>query len=243
MTSGAGERTMNGRRRRLKLRRARCSAGNIRCNRKKAVADEKPTEVWLHFCSSSSSERSPDNDGSAVLRGDSLRESLNQDVPATLTRTVVSSCGCVSLIGRRREMEDAVRMELGFASRARFGDRYDFFGVYDGHGGAHVAGECKELLHRIVKGRVEAAEGHVVDWGEVMGRSFADMDAVVRNGDEGAGTVGSTAVVAVVGSEVVVIANCGDSRAIMFRGGTAIALSEDHKVLLYIYILAPRRFT
>lgn len=41
--------------------------------------------------------------------------------------------------------------------------------------------------------------------------------------------VGTTAVVAVVGSCQIVIANCGDSRAVLSRGGKAIALSTDHK--------------
>lgn len=42
-------------------------------------------------------------------------------------------------------------------------------------------------------------------------------------------TVGSTAVVAVVGGEVVVVANCGDSRAVICRDGVAVPLSNDHK--------------
>lgn len=41
--------------------------------------------------------------------------------------------------------------------------------------------------------------------------------------------VGTTAVVAVVGSCQIVIANCGDSRAVLSRGGKAVALSTDHK--------------
>eukprot|EP00250_Pteridium_aquilinum_P009697 c18868_g1_i1 orf=644-2398(-) len=41
--------------------------------------------------------------------------------------------------------------------------------------------------------------------------------------------VGTTAVVAIVGSCQIVIANCGDSRAVLSRGGKAMALSTDHK--------------
>ncbi|KAK4770267.1 hypothetical protein SAY87_030799 [Trapa incisa] len=227
MTSESGDCTINRRRRRLMLRRARSAANNGN----KAVTDENSMEVSLHSSGpscASSSERSSDDDVSAVM----LRKSSNQDVPPTPTKAafVGSSYGCVSSIGRRREMEDAVCVELGFVSRDLFKDSYDFFGVYDGHGGAHVAVECKVLLHGIVKARLEGAEGRVVDWEDVMGRSFADMDAeVARKGEKAAGTVGSTAVVAVVGSELVVIANCGDSRAIISRGGAAIALSDDHK--------------
>ena len=43
-------------------------------------------------------------------------------------------------------------------------------------------------------------------------------------------TVGSTAVVALVCSSHIVVANCGDSRAVLCRGKEAMALSADHKV-------------
>eukprot|EP01018_Ginkgo_biloba_P026431 Gb_07154 [translate_table: standard] len=42
-------------------------------------------------------------------------------------------------------------------------------------------------------------------------------------------TVGSTAVVAVVGSSQIIVANCGDSRVVLSRSGKAIALSVDQK--------------
>nr|GMC59097.1 protein phosphatase 2C 37-like [Ipomoea batatas] len=41
--------------------------------------------------------------------------------------------------------------------------------------------------------------------------------------------VGSTAVVAVVTPESIVVSNCGDSRAVLCRNGVAIPLSIDHK--------------
>ena len=43
-------------------------------------------------------------------------------------------------------------------------------------------------------------------------------------------TVGSTAVVALVCSSHIIVANCGDSRAVLCRGKEAMALSVDHKV-------------
>lgn len=43
-------------------------------------------------------------------------------------------------------------------------------------------------------------------------------------------TVGSTAVVVVICSSHIIVANCGDSRAVLYRGKEAIALSVDHKV-------------
>lgn len=47
-------------------------------------------------------------------------------------------------------------------------------------------------------------------------------------------TVGSTAVVALVCSSHIIVANCGDSRAVLYRGKESMALSVDHKVTLVL---------
>ena len=41
--------------------------------------------------------------------------------------------------------------------------------------------------------------------------------------------VGTTAVVALVGSRMIYVANCGDSRAVLCRAGGALPLTDDHK--------------
>lgn len=43
-------------------------------------------------------------------------------------------------------------------------------------------------------------------------------------------TIGSTAVVAILCLTHIIVANCGDSRAVLSRGKVAIPLSVDHKV-------------
>ncbi|KAJ8621725.1 hypothetical protein MRB53_030254 [Persea americana] len=142
------------------------------------------------------------------------------------------SHGSVSLCGRRREMEDAVTVAPGLVV-AGGEARFDFFGVYDGHGGALVAQACRERLHRIVAREVERRSGGgggEVDWKEVMEACFAEMDGeIVAEETAEAKTIGSTAVVAMVGMGKVVVANCGDSRAVLSRGGVAVQLSRDHK--------------
>nr|CAD1834154.1 unnamed protein product [Ananas comosus var. bracteatus] len=60
------------------------------------------------------------------------------------------SHGEVSVIGRRREMEDAVTVALGFAGSPEAAAGYDFFGVYDGHGGARVAQACRDRMHVVL---------------------------------------------------------------------------------------------
>ncbi|PKI72072.1 hypothetical protein CRG98_007529 [Punica granatum] len=58
---------------------------------------------------------------------------------------------------------------------------------------------------------------------EVGGNGNPDSEPIVPE------TVGSTAVVAVVCSSHIIVANCRDSRAVLCRGKEAIALSVDHK--------------
>lgn len=43
-------------------------------------------------------------------------------------------------------------------------------------------------------------------------------------------TVGSTAVAALICSSHIIVANCGDSRAVLYRGKEPMSLSVDHKV-------------
>lgn len=80
-------------------------------------------------------------------------------------------------------------------------------------------------------------------WRRVMRRSFERMDEVALStcacgsvgGQCGCHPMevalgGSTAVVAVLTPDHIIVANCGDSRAVLCRGGRAIPLSNDHKV-------------
>ncbi|TMW92796.1 hypothetical protein EJD97_012557 [Solanum chilense] len=151
--------------------------------------------------------------------------------------SLVTCCshGSISLIGRRREMEDAVAIYPCFFSEGGGGGssrRYDYFGVYDGHGGSRVANVCRDFLHRLVIQQVSEGEDYdekSVDWEKVMTESFRKMDEKVNKEGAEMATIGSTAVVAVVGMEEFVVANCGDSRAVLSRAGVAVPLSIDHK--------------
>lgn len=149
------------------------------------------------------------------------------------------SHGFISVIGRRRVMEDAVTVVIGEI------DSYDFFAVYDGHGGDQAANACRERLHLIVAKEVEERQtrGGVCGvgrglgyWEDLMAACFMKMDEeVIRDRssdvDSEMRSVGSTAMVVMVGKEELVAANCGDSRAVLCRGGVAVPLSCDHKVM------------
>lgn len=131
-----------------------------------------------------------------------------------------------------------------------------FFGVYDGHGGAQVANYCQERLHSALVEEIESlsesSEGRSCSdwqgqWEKVFTSCFLKVDAevegkIIRGGlgsqsdaTEGSleplapETVGSTAVVAIVCSSHIIVANCGDSRAVLCRGKEPLPLSVDHK--------------
>ncbi|MBA0571504.1 hypothetical protein Golob_001891 [Gossypium lobatum] len=182
------------------------------------------TEISLSL-SSPSSNQSTSAENGIVLAGFGEKTCMKNDDASTSTYT---SHGLLSVIGRRCEMEDAVKVELGFMAKG--GETFDFYGVYDGHGGSRVAEECKERLHKLlVEEIVEEGSGSGIDWGRTMERCFEKMDEEVNKGRMAEEMVGSTAVVAVVGNGKVVVANCGDSRAVLSRGGVAMPLSFDHK--------------
>ncbi|XP_042467014.1 probable protein phosphatase 2C 30 [Zingiber officinale] len=156
--------------------------------------------------------------------------------------------GISEFCGRRREMEDAVSVRPDFLRRDDLTlGKHHFFGVFDGHGCSHVATLCRDRMHEFVAEDVMAlglnnALPHTV-WKGTIERSFARMDAETANGDgvrpspgcrcelqpPKSDHVGSTAVVAIVSRTHIVVANCGDSRAVLCRNGVPIPLSFDHK--------------
>lgn len=86
-------------------------------------------------------------------------------------------------------------------------------------------------------------------WRGVMRRSFERTDELAMGAcmcrttaslchcdPREAAISGSTAVAAVLTNGNVVVANTGDSRAVLCRNGMAIPLSNDHKVVLFIRI-------
>jgi protein phosphatase 2C len=159
--------------------------------------------------------------------------------------------GAASVRGRRREMEDAVSVREAFAAGR------DFYGVFDGHGCSHVAEACRDRMHELLAEELAVVASPddaspPACWTAAMERSFARMDAEAAASSSAFGAarasssstptatcrcdahkcdhVGSTAVVAVVEARQVVVAGCGDSRAVLCRaGGEAVALTSDHK--------------
>ncbi|PIN21005.1 Serine/threonine protein phosphatase [Handroanthus impetiginosus] len=155
--------------------------------------------------------------------------------------------GHVAMMGRRRVMEDAVTV----APSGWLAGEYHFFAVYDGHGGAKVAEKCREKMHKCLEKHIEKAKKvpkeEDFDWEKVMTECFSTMDEELEDDREDRAAtvageeriawwaaaeesmVGSTAVVVLVGKDELVVANCGDSRAVLCQSGVPVALSRDHK--------------
>ncbi|KAI8023958.1 putative protein phosphatase 2C 6 [Camellia lanceoleosa] len=156
--------------------------------------------------------------------------------------------GFTSVIGRRREMEDAVAVVPGFMTRTcdhvggctAPGSRISgeisplhFFAVYDGHGGSQVAKFCAERMHEVV---AEEWDRETVDgfewrqkWEAAFSSSFERADNEVVTEAEAPEMVGSTAVVVVLSGCQIITSNCGDSRAVLCRGAETIPLTVDQK--------------
>ncbi|XP_013634916.1 PREDICTED: probable protein phosphatase 2C 24 [Brassica oleracea var. oleracea] len=167
----------------------------------------------------------------------------NENVSGESPVTEASPRYGVSLVcGRRREMEDAVAIHPSFSSHSEYPQHY--FGVYDGHGCSHVAARCRERLHKLVQEELHSdREEEEHEWRKTMERSFTRMDKEVVLLSESVvsanckcelqtpdcDAVGSTAVVSIITPDKIVVANCGDSRAVLCRNGKPFPLSTDHK--------------
>ncbi|CAA2997601.1 abscisic acid insensitivity 1B [Olea europaea subsp. europaea] len=167
--------------------------------------------------------------------------------------------GFTSLCGRRPEMEDAVATVPRFLKIPLWmliddclldGERQclshlttHFFGVYDGHGGSQVANYCRERMHMALAEELKIIMADPNDksnkgncqeqWRIAFTKCFLKVDYEIggkaNNEPVASETVGSTAVVAIVCSSHIIVANSGDSRAILCRGKEPMALSVDHK--------------
>ncbi|XP_051214519.1 probable protein phosphatase 2C 37 [Lolium perenne] len=242
------------RRRRLALLRhvTSTSAGSDESAAVAAAAGSEE-KVQTTTPTSESSEEEPEGASAAAAAAAINVASATTSLPSdagTAAAVWPVAFGSVALAGRLREMEDTVSLHPSFCVWAD-GSPMHFFAVFDGHGGPHVAALCREQMHSILATELAAAaaaQGHGDEegsWRAALSRSFARVDALapescacgraaagcacpLSSGQRGA-IVGSTAVVALLVRDRLVVANCGDSRAVLCRGAHAVPLSEDQK--------------
>ncbi|XP_076949734.1 protein phosphatase 2C 77-like isoform X2 [Bidens hawaiensis] len=199
------------------------------------------------------SSSSGDNLAAAVP----LKLSLEElgDSAGLVTRRLKKKCvgknkgvvwGFKSVIGRRKEMEDAVAVVPGFMTLSCehvggcTGSRgsgeilpVHFFGVYDGHGGSQVAKFCSERMHEVIAEEWDQDANDDCKWQQrweaVMSSSFERADNEVTTEAVAPDIVGSTAVTVVLSGCQIIVSNCGDSRAVLCRGIETIPLTIDQK--------------
>ncbi|MBA0584973.1 protein phosphatase 2C 77 [Gossypium raimondii] len=164
--------------------------------------------------------------------------------------------GFTSICGRRIQMEDAVvaiprflqvpprilNVESVSNQTSNISNlTADFYAVYDGHGGCQVANYCRERMHTALAEEIEMTKACILDgnigydwreqWQKAFLNCFVKVDTEIGGVHRGhvSETAGSTAVIAVVSPTHIIVANCGDSRAVLSRGKFPIPLSIDHK--------------
>ncbi|CAN6374354.1 unnamed protein product, partial [Urochloa humidicola] len=159
-----------------------------------------------------------------------LKEKMVQ-LPASLCEPI--SGGGLSSIGRlcygfastpakRALMEDFYEARMDCVD----GEIVPMFGVYDGHGGAIAAEYVKEhLFSNLIK-----HPKFITDTKAAISDTYNQTDSEFMKACAlQAKMAGSTAVTAIIVGDRLLVANVGDSRAIICKGGQAIAVSRDHK--------------
>ncbi|XP_036437596.1 protein phosphatase, Mg2+/Mn2+ dependent, 1Ab isoform X2 [Colossoma macropomum] len=153
--------------------------------------------------------------------------------------------GLSSMQGWRVEMEDAHTAVVGLPHGL---STWSFFAVYDGHAGSQVARYCCEHLLEHITSNPDFRGGGPGGGGEDAGASrsepsvesvksgirtgFLQIDEHMRAISErkhGADRSGSTAVGIMISPEHFYFINCGDSRALLSRGGRVHFFTQDHK--------------
>ncbi|XBI76557.1 hypothetical protein VPH35_069776 [Triticum aestivum] len=177
-----------------------------------------------------------------------------------------ASRGAYGAAGKPREhaaiMQDTVSMRPSFCTWVD-GSPMHFFAVFDGHGGPVVSVLLKDHMHVILADELSRAaaayrnkqhqgeEAELCAWKGALRRSFARADELGVSGVPAGTIMGSTAVVALVVRGRILVANCGDSRAVLCRAGRAVPLSQDNKLarpdelaaaggVMYHYDVVPR---
>ncbi|OMO90647.1 phosphatase 2C (PP2C)-like protein [Corchorus olitorius] len=132
------------------------------------------------------------------------------------------SYGYASSPGKRSSMEDFYETRIDGVD----GEIVGLFGVFDGHGGARAAEYVKQNLFSNLISHPKFISDTKSAIADAYNHTDSEFLKSENNQNRDAGSTASTAIL--VGDRLLV-ANVGDSRAVICRGGNAIAVSRDHK--------------
>ncbi|XP_066329377.1 probable protein phosphatase 2C 45 [Miscanthus floridulus] len=132
------------------------------------------------------------------------------------------SYGVASSPGKRASMEDFYEARIDDVD----GEKVGMFGVYDGHGGVRAAEYVKQhLFSNLIK-----HPKFITDTKAAIAETYNHTDSEFLKADSSqTRDAGSTASTAIIVGDRLLVANVGDSRAVISKGGQAIAVSRDHK--------------
>ncbi|XP_073303547.1 probable protein phosphatase 2C 59 [Primulina huaijiensis] len=132
------------------------------------------------------------------------------------------SYGYSSFPGKRSSMEDFYETRIDGVE----GEVVGLFGVFDGHGGARAAEYVKQnLFSNLIR-----HPKFISDTKSAIADAYCHTDSEFLKSENNQNRdAGSTASTAILVGDRLLVANVGDSRAVISRGGKAIAVSRDHK--------------
>ncbi|RVW70868.1 putative protein phosphatase 2C 59 [Vitis vinifera] len=132
------------------------------------------------------------------------------------------SYGYASSPGKRSSMEDFYETRIDGVE----GEIVGLFGVFDGHGGARAAEYVKQnLFSNLIR-----HPKFISDTKSAIADAYKHTDSEFLKSENNQNRdAGSTASTAILVGDRLLVANVGDSRAVICRGGNAIAVSRDHK--------------
>lgn len=132
------------------------------------------------------------------------------------------SYGYASSPGKRSSMEDFYETRIDGVD----GEVVGLFGVFDGHGGVRAAEYVKKnLFSNLIR-----HPKFISDTKSAIADAYNHTDSEFLKSENSQNKdAGSTASTAILVGDRLLVANVGDSRAVICRGGKAIAVSRDHK--------------
>ncbi|GFS44666.1 HOPW1-1-interacting 2 [Actinidia rufa] len=132
------------------------------------------------------------------------------------------SYGYASSPGKRSSMEDFYETRIDGVD----GEIVGLFGVFDGHGGARAAEYVKQNLFS----NLISHPKFISDTKSAIADAYSHTDSEFLKSENSQNRdAGSTASTAILVGDRLLVANVGDSRAVICRGERAIAVSRDHK--------------
>jgi len=145
--------------------------------------------------------------------------------------------GVCSMQGWRPTMEDAHLAKFNFYDGM---EEMHMFGVFDGHGGAHISRFCQRHFLEVFKSNDHFSKG---DFKRAFQESYLDIDRILQtpkaqkelrklmNSTDDKNDFlhgGCTACVALIVGDTLYVANAGDSRCVISRDRKAVACTVDH---------------